>query len=130
MQGKLSSLDFNVTWYAFISAHSEQKAISVINQLSKKIGRKFIVENCEHYWKDQSLFSTKFSLQLESQSISDAMMETLVFCKSIAEKWVVSAPSDLGNGAWQFIGDALKPNDDKVNMIYFVVSNHRVESKE
>ena len=112
----------SIQWHAFLRVANEQKVTKILQRFSAASGCEVVLENCERYWKDASVFDVRFNTSLQADSIADAVFRTLCICEKLVPRWTVSTPSGYRNGLWEFRGDSMNLTEG-IECIYFSVDN-------
>ncbi len=111
-----------IKWHAFLRVANERKVAKILRRFGEASGHEMVLESCERYWKDTSLFDVRFFTSLQSNSIADAIFRTLGICEKLIPRWTVSAPSTYSDERWEFNGDSMNMAQGIV-LIYFSIDN-------
>jgi hypothetical protein len=105
-------------------ARNIDKARKAIVRVQERLTKDLKVNNIEKNISDESTFRVDCTIPLESNSLAEALYESLEMCQNIAIAWLVFGPEKRFDGHWQFHATAYEPmNVQGIKYVGFEISD-------
>lgn len=105
MNEKQSTIHFeHIHWRSFLQVKSRKKADVLLQRISDALGTSLELQQCERYWKDETLYEAAFSTLLATEDVVQATFVTLCIAQKLAHHWTISGPHEYANNVWELSG--------------------------
>ncbi|MDI7196395.1 hypothetical protein QMM61_06725 [Leptospira santarosai] len=93
--------------------------------MERVLDRKIIINTCQIYWKDKTLYEVDFQISLNSQNIENSVFQSLSLAEKLGRNWYVQGPIETELNCWSFSGVCNEPIFVGLHWASFEIENEK-----
>jgi hypothetical protein len=119
---------YEMEWEVYFRTIRPEKAEKYLRKLEQALGEEIVSSSCEQWDRAKFLFRIDFTIQIETESIREAVFISLSLCQKVQPWWSVTGPSSHAGDIWEFMG---RSKDEAIGVVSigFGLKNYALQEK-